>query len=162
VFERLVFGAHPYAQPPLGFVATVGPLTARDVRAFWRDHYGPRTTTIAVAGDADRATLEPLVTAAFRAWTGGIAAAAPAPPPAPAGGPPVVASVERPGAPQSVVQPGRTGGGAGDPVWAAHEVGNSALGGSFSSRLSTSLREVHGWTYGVGSGFFRGRWAGSW
>jgi predicted Zn-dependent peptidase len=162
VFERLVFGAHPYAQPTDGFVATVAKLGPADVRAFWRDHYGPRATTIIVAGDVDRATLEPLLAAQLGAWKGGPADAEPPAPPAPVAHPPVLAFVDRPGAPQSVVTIGRLGPAAGDPEWAAHEVVNTALGGSFSSRLNRSLRELHGWTYDVSSGFWHGRTAGAW
>ena len=33
------------------------------------------------------------------------------------------------------------------------QVLNTILGGSFSSRLNNNLREVHGYTYGAGSGF---------
>jgi len=162
VFERLIFGAHPYAQPADGFVATVSPLGANDVRAFYKDHYGPRATTIIVAGDVDRKTIEPLLTTAFGAWAGGPAEQQPKTPPAPVAHPPVLAFVDRPGAPQSVVLIGRLGPTADDPDFAAREVVNNALGGSFSSRLNASLREAHGWTYGVGSGFWRGRWSGSW
>jgi zinc protease len=37
---------------------------------------------------------------------------------------------------------------------------NTILGGSFSSRLNLNLREVHGYTYGVSSGFGMRRQAG--
>jgi predicted Zn-dependent peptidase len=162
VFERLIFGAHPYAQPTDGYVASVEKLGPAEVRAFWRDHYGPHATTIVVAGDIDRATLEPLLAAQFGAWTGGPTDAQPPAPAAAVAHPPVLAVVDRPGAPQSVVIIGRLGPPGGDPDWAPHEVGNTALGGSFSSRLNHSLREVHGWTYDVGSGFWHGRTAGAW
>jgi predicted Zn-dependent peptidase len=162
VFERLIFGAHPYAHPTDGYVATVEKLGPAEVRAFWRDHYGPHATTIVVAGDVDRATLEPLLAAQLGAWTGGPADAQPPAPAAAVSHPPVLAIVDRPGAPQAVVVIGRLGPSAGDPDWAAHEVVNTALGGSFSSRLNLSLREQHGWTYGVSSGFWHGRTAGAW
>jgi zinc protease len=74
----------------------------------------------------------------------------------------VIAFVDRPGAPQSVVVAGRLGPSGDDPDLAPLEVVNTAVGGSFSSRLNASLREVHGWTYGVGAGFWRARWSGSW
>ena len=61
--------------------------------------------------------------------------------------------VDKPGAAQSVINvvaPGveRT---TGD--FAAIEVMNTILGGSFSSRLNTLLRETKGYTYGISSGF---------
>ena len=39
------------------------------------------------------------------------------------------------------------------------DVTNTILGGSFTSRLNTNLREVHGYTYGASSSFdMRGQW----
>ena len=54
------------------------------------------------------------------------------------------------------------------PIWITaddyglHEVVNTAIGGSFASRLNTRLREELGYTYGIYASFWRGRWAGTW
>jgi zinc protease len=113
-----------------------------------------------VAGDVTREALEALVQKHFGDWTGKIA------PHVEVGTPraqdPVLAVVDRPGAPQTVVVIGTRGPSADDPDYFAREVVNTAFGGSFASRLNHRLREELGYTYGVYSGFWRGDWAGSW
>jgi zinc protease len=49
-----------------------------------------------------------------------------------------------------------------DEHYFANEVVNTAIGGSFASRLNHRIREVLGYTYGIRSGFWRGVWTGSW
>jgi zinc protease len=46
------------------------------------------------------------------------------------------------------------------PDFHALTVMNTLLGGSFTSRLNTNLRETHGWSYGAGSGYQMLRGAG--
>ena len=160
VFNRVVFGAHPYAPPIEGEAATVGALELADVTRFFRASYGPAAATIVVVGDVTIADLRRQLEAALGGWRG--KAVVPKRAPAPAAAAPTVAFIDRPGAPQSVVAIGRLGPDAADPQQAAHEIVNTALGGSFASRLNTALREEKGYTYGVGSTFIRNQWAGAW
>ncbi len=160
VFEQLVFGAHPYASPGSGWRETVATLTLDDVTRFWSTHYAPRATSIIVAGDVTRAQLEPILARTWGAWK---ATAKPAPAGArPAVAAPVLAVVDRPGAPQTVVTIGRLGPDAGDPRRADLDVINTAVGGSFAARLNARLREELGYTYGIFSTVWRGQRAGAW
>ncbi len=160
VFEQIVFEGHPYAAPGAGWIETVEPLTLDDVRTFWSTHYAPGTTAIVVAGDVTRAQLEPMLARTFGTWKG-TAKVAPTPKrPRPVK--PVLAVVDRPGAPQTVVTIGRLGPDAKDPQRAALDVANTAVGGSFAARLNARLREQLGYTYGIFSTVFRGRQAGAW
>jgi zinc protease len=68
--------------------------------------------------------------------------------------------VDKPGSVQSAIRIGRVGASWSDPLYAADEVMNTLLGGSFTSRLNDNLREQHGYTYGARSGFARYRTAG--
>ena len=161
VFDRVILGNHAYAQPPAGYVSTVEKLTLGDVKAFWKRAYVPQETTIVVAGDVDRATLEPALASAFGAWKG----KKPAPPKL--GGPgkprtPTIAFVDRPAAPQSVLMIGRPGPSTKDPSLLVADVVNTATGGSFASRLNARLREELGYTYGARSSYWRGRYGGTW
>jgi zinc protease len=61
--------------------------------------------------------------------------------------------VDKPGAAQSVIMIGAPGVLRSNPDYAALEVMNTILGGSFSSRLNQNLRETKGYSYGAGSGF---------
>jgi zinc protease len=70
--------------------------------------------------------------------------------------------VDKPGAPQSVVRYGRQLMVRRDPRYFAGLVANTALGGSFTSRLNNRLREQLGYTYGAGSSFWLGRTSGTW
>jgi zinc protease len=64
--------------------------------------------------------------------------------------------VDKPGAAQSVIYIGAPGADRLGPDYASLTVMNTILGGSFSSRLNTNLRETRGYTYGINSSF---RWA---
>ncbi|MBP6633119.1 MAG: insulinase family protein [Kofleriaceae bacterium] len=161
VFDRVTFGAHPYGHPGDGFATSVGKLARADVLAFWRRQYAPAAATLVIAGDVDRATVEPLLEQTLGAWK------APAPRPAKvaparahAGRRLVV--VDRPDAPQTVIVAGRLGVSWDDPRYAAAEVINTAIGGSFAARLNNRLREQLGYTYGIFSSFWRGRLTGAW
>jgi len=59
--------------------------------------------------------------------------------------------VDRPGAPQTVIVGVRALPPADGMARAALRLAGVALGGSFTSRLNQSLREKHGYTYGVRS-----------
>jgi zinc protease len=160
VFEQIVFEGHPYATPGAGWIETVEALTLDDVRTFWSTHYAPGATALVVAGDVTRAQLEPMLARTFGTWKGAVKVA-PAPKrPRPVK--PVLAVVDRPGAPQTVVTMGRLGPDARDPQRAALDVANTAVGGSFAARLNARLREQLGYTYGIFSTVFRGQQAGAW
>jgi zinc protease len=161
LFDRVVFGEHPYAHTSEGESVAVARLVPADVRGFWKRAYGPTTTTIVVAGDITRATLEPALTAAFGDWTN----ATPEPPRTPlVAGPSArqLAYVDRPGAATATIMVGRRGFAGGDPRNLGADVVDAVLGGSQSSRLVLRLRDELGYTHGVGAGFWRGQWGGTW
>jgi zinc protease len=164
LFERLLFGAHPYAQPAYGDADSVRRLGRGDVRRFYRRHYAPALSTLIVAGDVEIESLRRMLEPTLGAWRGDRSAArAAAPrshrPPAPAAR---LVLVDRPGAPQAVVQIGGLGLPRTDPRIHTAAVANSLLGGSFTSRLNARLREELGYTYGAGSSVWSGVDTGSW
>jgi predicted Zn-dependent peptidase len=61
--------------------------------------------------------------------------------------------VDRPGAAQSEIRVGRVAVDRATPDYFPLTVLNTVLGGSFTSRLNSTLREEKGYTYGAGSGF---------
>ncbi|MCE9574356.1 MAG: insulinase family protein, partial [Deltaproteobacteria bacterium] len=162
VFERRVLAPvadHPYAHATRGVPEQVARETAATLRQFWRGHYGPATTTIVVAGDVDRATLEPLLAAAFATWRGGPALTPPPPPPPPA--PPSLVVVDRAGAPTSVIVVGMLGPASDDPDYAARELASAVLA-SNDGRLDQRLRDQLALTAAVRGAFWRARGAGLW
>ena len=61
--------------------------------------------------------------------------------------------VDRPASPQTQLVMGQIGVARSHPDYVAIELMNTLLGGMFSSRINTNLREVHGYTYGSRSRF---------
>jgi predicted Zn-dependent peptidase len=149
-FERTLFGAHPYGSPAQGTPASVGAIQLADVKAFYAKSYGPRTTSVVLAGDVSPEAASQLVARALDGWKGTAA-------PAPSLPAPVIDKsammrfvlVDRPGAPQSVLRLGQLGPSRATPEYAPRELLRMTLGGSFTSRLVQNLREKHGYTYGV-------------
>ncbi|MBI5499099.1 MAG: insulinase family protein [Deltaproteobacteria bacterium] len=147
VLFRELYGEHPYAH----FDATpeaIALLQREHLVTFHHDHFAADGAFLVAAGDADAATLRPLLEAAFGAWRTGAAA----PPPVPE--PPAVPSrhvllVDRPDSVQSTIHIGFSTVPMRDPDWLPVSVANEVLGGDASSRLFVNLRDVHGWTYGA-------------
>lgn len=152
---QAVFGtAHRYGRPQAGAAAEIASFTVADLRAFHAERYVPAAASLVVVGDVTAAVLSALEKA-FGSWK---PAAAPALPSVPA--PRQLTSrsvwlVDKKDAAQSSLRLGRIGPAWPDPAYAANEVMNTLLGGSFTSRLNDNLREQHGYAYGAGSGFRR-------
>jgi len=152
LFNRTLYGEHPYGRPTGGTAATLRAMTADDLRKFHGGYIVPGNTTIIVVGDVTGDAMVPKLESAFGDWKG-----EPAQPPAvPAIGQVREKSllfVDKPGAAQSVIQIGRVGVPRLTDDYYAIVVMNTILGGSFTSRLNMNLREKHGYTYGAGSRF---------
>ncbi len=148
--EALFGAGHPYGAPPVGTPATLEGFTRDDVERY-RDrviHAG--NATFVVVGDVTRDEVESLLGEAFEGWGSGDA---PAPASARSPSPAVstVHLVDRPGSAQSEIRVGRVAVKRDDPAYFDLLVLNTVLGGSFTSRLNSNLREDKGWSYGAGS-----------
>jgi zinc protease len=148
--------AHPYGHPTDGFVSSAKNIDLQSVKGFYTTHYRPEKLVLSVAGDITKAEIASAVDDAFGSWKPAAASAEPAAA-AVAGDPlwkrPALVLVDRPEAPQSVIAVLREGIRLQDPEAPLYDLVNTALGGSFTSRLNQNLREDHGWTYGAGSAF---------
>lgn len=157
VLQRKVFGAdHFYAAPVNGTTKAAPKVGLADLKAHYKAHWRPSRATVVVVGDVTRAELDPVLDSTFAPWTAADkqttsnqdAGEKVAPP-----GSRRVFIVDRPDAPQSVIAVGRRGVKASAPEAPGLVRVNSALGGSFTSRLNQDLREEHGWSYGASSRF---------
>jgi predicted Zn-dependent peptidase len=154
-FNALLFpDHHPYHQPLGGDSATTAGLDSAKVRAFYSASMSPANATMVVAGDITLAEAKAAIERRFGSWRGQASVTA--------GSTASLTAVDRatevflldkPGAAQSVILIGAGGVERNNPDYAAIEVMNTLLGGSFSSRLNSNLREEKGYTYGAGSGF---------
>ena len=146
-------------RPVGGAPDTVAAITRDDVSAYVDEHLQPTNATLAIAGDF--AGVDPLVVVGevFDDWrhAGGAVVAGEVPVPR---SDPHVLLVDWPDAAQATLRLAGPGISRGDPRWPAMFVANYAVGGSFTSRLNTVLREEKGVTYGVSSGLDSGRHGG--
>lgn len=150
-FAALVFGeSHPYGRLPTTTAAAAMDRAA--LTAFHGARYRPAGSTLILVGDVDADELHPIVEQAFGDWQGE------APPELPvADASPSQATriylIDKPGAAQSEIRVGHPAVSRDDPDYFPILVLNTILGGSFTSRLNTNLRETHGYSYGAGSSF---------
>ena len=156
-FPRIVYGStYRYGTPAIGSEVVLKALTRDDLLAFYRRHYRPDNATLLIVGDITATAVMPLVERTFGSWasegpalaTGDLAAA-----------PQLKARrvyiVDKPGATQSQIRIGGVGVSRTAPDEAAIDVLNTILGGAFTSRLNTNLREEHGYAYAASSEFDR-------
>jgi len=141
----------PYARRNEGTEATMGAMTADDLRAAHRRIFTRDTLQVAVVGDITAAELAPLLDQIF----GGLPAKAPDAPALPTAKPvagPKIQVIER-DMPQSVVVFGTEGILRSDPDFIPAYVMSEILGGGgLTSVLSDEIREKRGLTYGVSLG----------
>ena len=155
-FNQILFPAgHPYRNNSQGDSASVAAFDSARVRAFYDATLRPERATIIVAGDVTESQVRALFDSRFGAWRARgealplvTTASAPEAPAASR-----VFLVDKPDAAQSVIVIGWGGVDRKSPDYAALTVMNTLLGGSFSSRLMTNLRETKGYTYGASSRF---------
>jgi zinc protease len=141
-----------YSRTVHGSAHTVTGIDRADVIAFHQSRYQPNSVSVLLVGDVGAEPGHAWVAAAFGDWNG--KAAAPAPfVGKPAAGKTAIHVIDRPGAVQSELRIGHVGVARTHPDYFPISVLNALLGGAFTSRLNLSLREKHGFTYGVRSAF---------
>ena len=133
-------------RPTGGDAAGVAAITPEQIRAWRAAHYGPAGATLIVAGDLTGIDAAAVAAQAFAGWE-------PAPvtvrPDVARPGTPTRRLIQRPGAVQADIRLGWYGVDQADPRWADLQVATAIMGGLFTSRANTRLREDLGLTYGV-------------
>jgi len=154
-FPRIVFGpTHRYGTSANGLPPAIEAFTVADLQAFYRAHYRPDNATLLVVGDIRSATTLPMLEKAFGAWKSeGMAALVAEVPTAPQLKSRQVFIVDKPEAAQSQIRIGWVGVPRSTTDYAALQVLNTILGGSFTSRLNQNLRERNGYSYGASTVF---------
>jgi len=155
-FNQIVFPVgHPYHRPADGDSATTAALDSAMVRAFYDQTFVPERAKFVVVGDVTLAEMRTLLGKRFGNWTRGTTprtmAAVTAKPVSNAQV--TIFLVDKPSAAQSVIYLGAPGADRLSADYPALTVMNTILGGSFSSRLNSNLRETKGYTYGISSRF---------
>lgn len=158
-FATLVFGAdNPYGR--LETRESAGAMRREDIVGFHDEYVKPGASTLVLVGDIVPSVVEPLVAEAFGSWQSG-EVPPPVAPSAGEGAGTTLYLIDKPGAPQSEIRIGHPGVARTDPDYFPLLVLNTLLGGSFTSRLNSNLREEHGYSYGAFSSFSMLRGAGA-
>jgi zinc protease len=148
VFQRLVYGVHPYGHLESGTLKSIPKIRADDLRKFRDTYYVPNLSSLAIVGDLPTSQSFKLAEQWFGAW-----AKKDVPPrnepavPKPTGREIVI--VDKPDAVQTEIRVGHTTVGRNDPDYFNVLVGSYVLGGSGSGRLYQALRVERGLTYGA-------------
>lgn len=154
-FAHVVFGPqHRYGAGIAGTTPTVKSISIQDLKDAHARIVHPAHALLVVVGDVTADAVMPKLEQAFGAWKGtGPAPATVALPAAVALTTREIVLVDKPGSAQSQLRIGAVGVSRTTPDYAALTVMNTILGGSFTSRLNTNLRETHGYAYGASSRF---------
>ena len=159
-FAAIVFGEkNPYGNSTSGLADAVESFSRDNVLAFWKQNYRPNNATLIMVGDLKADEAQSLASKAFGTWE---RAAVPtiASSTTPATAPTTIYIVDKPKAAQSSFRIGSVGAARSTKDYYPLQVLNTALGGSFTSRLNQNLRETKAFTYGASSSFSLRREAG--
>jgi zinc protease len=151
-FMKFLYGDHPYGRPSDGDEQSLAKISRDDISAFYRTHYTPGNTIIAVAGDFDSAAIQSKIVQVFGGWSGK-APAAPAVPAAKLVSGKRVLLVDKPDATQTYFMIGNIGIAGTNPDRGPIDVVNTLFGGRFTSLFNTELRIKSGYSYGAFSYF---------
>ena len=157
-FARAVYDATPYGNPAIGDRDTAQAITRSDIAAFHERSLAARSCHLIAVGDLGRGgvrqAIEEKIERDLRShgkeFDDEPASLEPDNRAEPTRR---VVIVDRPGAAQTQLRVGHVGIPRRHPDRIPIQVANSILGGKFISRLNLSLRERHGYTYGVSSSF---------
>ena len=151
-WSRAMFSSDaPYSRSTAGTATTLNAITREDLVSWHSRMYAPANTTILFVGDISYDDAVAMVTRLFGDWsTPAAQVAMPANPYQQTTGPRVIL-VDRPGSVQSAIYVGVPGIPTADPDFFKMTVFNRIMGGGFTSRINTNLRERRGFTYGAGT-----------
>jgi zinc protease len=147
VFDRLVYGFHPYGKPDAGTPESLAAITREDLAAFHKRWFGPNNAILAIVGDMTPDEAFKGAERAFGSWARielPAATAAEVPPPTRR-----VVVIDRPGAVQTEIRVGLAGLPRKHKDYLALDLALKILGGEGGNRLHRVLRSERGLTYGA-------------
>ena len=147
VFDRLVYGFHPYGKPDSGTPASLTSLTRDDLVAFHKRWFGANNAVLAIVGDVTHEQAFAVAEKTFGSWAKAEVSAATGgevPPPTRR-----VVVVDRPGAVQTEIRVGNIGLARKHKDFLALDIALKILGGEGGNRLYRVLRSERGLTYGA-------------
>lgn len=152
-FVELLYSAHPYGHPTVGWESSVSKLTPGDVRAFHAEHAVPANTLIVAVGDFSSTDMMAKLERAFGGWRGERRERSEVASPS-STSKSALYLIDKPDSTQSQVRIGAVGIRRKDPDYVAVQVANTILGGGFTSRLVEEIRVNRSLSYGASSRFY--------
>jgi zinc protease len=147
VFDRLVYGFHPYGMPHSGTPESINGITRDDLLAFHRRYFTPNNAILAVVGDVTADEAFDTVRKVFGDWERKeVPVDKFIEPPSPTRR---LVVVNKPDAVQTEVRVGNIGIPRKHPDYMAVNLAIRILGGEGSNRLHNILRTQRGLTYGA-------------
>jgi zinc protease len=151
VFDRLVYGSHPYGRPQAGTPQTIAAVTRDDLLAFHKKWFGANNAILAIVGDVTPDEAFAGAERAFGRW--GKTEAEPAKavdPPSPSRR---VVVIDKPGSVQTEIRVGNIAIPRKHNDFMALDLTAKVLGGEGANRLHRVLRSERGLTYGASADF---------
>jgi len=147
VFDRLVYGFHPYGRPGGGTPESLQRVTRDDLRAYHRQYFVPNNVILAVVGDIAGEEAFAAVERVFGSWPRGeVPLAKSVDPPLPTRR---LIVVDKPDAVQTEIRVGQLAIARKHSDYLSFDVAVKILGGEGANRLHRVLRSERGLTYGA-------------
>ncbi|HYS78223.1 MAG TPA: pitrilysin family protein [Candidatus Dormibacteraeota bacterium] len=159
-FASWLYAGHPYGRPVEGTERSVQAIGRDDVTAFYETRYAPGNAVLAVVGDVSAAQAAQRADHYFAAWKRRAVPEVRLADPQPVHGRRILL-VDKPDATQSQIRFGNIGIRRADPDYFPLTVGNTVLGGGFTSWLVNEVRVKRGLTYAISSRVEAHRTSGS-
>jgi predicted Zn-dependent peptidase len=147
LFDRLVYGFHPYGLPSSGTSATLERITREDLQAFHKRYFVPNHMILAIVGDVTGDEAFAAAERVFGRWPrADVAVPKPIDPPPPTRR---VIVVDKPDAVQTEIRMGMLAIPRKHPDYLSFDLAVKVLGGEGANRLHNVLRSERGLTYGA-------------
>ena len=151
VFDRLVYGFHPYGRPQAGTPETLASITRDDLLAFHKKWFGANNAILAIVGDVSAEEAFAGAERAFGKWgQAAMQAGKVIDPPEPTRR---VIVIDRPGSVQTEIRVGNIAIPRKHDDFMAFDLASKVLGGEGANRLHRVLRSERGLTYGAVADF---------
>ena len=152
--EKVYPPGHPnYSIPTEQLLKDLEKMTLADVKDYYNKMYGPASMILVAVGDVDSKELQNQVKTNFSGWTGGVQYTVPKKAEAKmADKTPFVVPIKDKTSVSLIIGTG-IGLKQDDKDYLPLNVGNYILGGNFSARLMSTVRDNEGLTYGIYSTF---------
>lgn len=152
LFKKAVFHKSQYQHPVMGYNHSLKKISLEDTKSFYQCHFAPKNADIIAVGNFRTNELVNKLNNVFSGWIKDQFDTdinfAPEPYKR------KLMIIDKPESAQTEIRIGHIAGKKNSPDYLAKVVANSILGGQFTSRLNSNLREDKGYTYGIRSSFY--------